>query len=373
MAEVALLMQSAVNGGVQRVMINLAQGLVNLGVSVDFIICDARGEMRSIIPEECNIIDCKKENVRGDAKVAASIIPIYQYMRDNPGTVMIGAPGLAGTVLSFLRMLKKNSPVIVILDNKVSLLKGRSLYHSVVYYINKIFFQFADKIIAAHKAVAEDVVQNFHINCSKIKTIYHPLIDWKKIDTCNLQVNHRFFDEGVKVAVAVGRLVPEKDFENLIQSMEFVNRHDLLKLIILGDGPKKNELQKRISDLNLQDKVDLYGYTDNVFGFIKKADLLVLSSREEAFGNVLVEALACGKPIVTTNCSSGGPKDIIDGENAAQYGAICECGNSKTLADAILKVLHRTYDPNNLRNRANKFEIMYSAREYHTEIIRLGK
>lgn len=366
MEKIALLMQSAANGGVQRVMINLARGLVDKGVNIDFIICDARGEMLSDIPEKCNIVDYEKQKYYGDLKVATSFFEILRYMKEHPETVMIGAPGLAGTILAFAKILRKKSRVLVIFDNKCSLLKGKSIYHTIIYYINKIILTKVDGIVAAHRAASEDIIEHCNIPKSKMHVIYHPLIDFKRIKEAIAEIEHPYIGmkNEYKLLIAVGRIVPEKDYINLVSAFSKLRKNIKVKLIILGEGPLKEDIQAHIRSCGVEEDVELFGYTSKVFEFMKAADAVVLSSKQEAFGNVLIEALACGVPIIATDCESGGPRDILDGDNAAFYGALCQPNNSSQLANAIETVLSTEYDLKVLKQRADLFTIEHSSEQY---------
>lgn len=366
MGKIALLMQSAANGGVQRVMINLAHGLVDKGMNIDFIICDARGEMLGDIPEKCKIVNYKKEKYYGDLKVALSFFKILRYMKDYPQAVIIGAPGLAGTVLAFAKIFRKKSRVVVILDNKCSLLKGKSTYHTVIYYINKWFLTKADAIVAAHRAAGEDIIEHCNIPRSKMHVIYHPLIDSKRIEEAITEIDHPYIlaKNEYKLLVAVGRIVPEKDYINLVSAFSKLRKKIKIKLIIIGEGPLREDIQNHIVLCGVEEDVELFGYTSKVFEFIKAADAVVLSSTQEAFGNVLIEALACGVPIIATDCESGGPRDILDGDNADFYGALCKPNNSSKLANAIETVLSNHYDIKILKQRAELFTIEHSSEQY---------
>jgi glycosyltransferase involved in cell wall biosynthesis len=107
------------------------------------------------------------------------------------------------------------------------------------------------------------------------------------------------------------------------------------KLIIFGEGDQRSELQSLINSKNLQHEVLLYGFAKNPYKFLRKANLFVLSSNFEGFGNVLVEAMACGTPVISTNCPSG-PNEILE---KGKYGTITEVGNSEELAKGIVQEL----------------------------------
>lgn len=367
MKKAALLMQSAANGGVQRIMINLSKGMIKQGAKVDFLIADATGEMKSQIPEECLVYDFGKRTARGDLKVFLSLPRIAQYMHKNPDAVIYAAPGLSCTVAAFLRIFYWNSKVVLINDNKCSLLKEGGLYHKAVYLANKVVYRFADKVIAAHTPAMRDIAEHYHIKPEKIQVIYHPLIDLRAVDAAEPETAHPFVQAkkgGYKLLLAVGRLVPEKAFNNLIDAFAIVRQKQKVKLIILGDGEQREFLQNKINEKHLQEDIDLFGYTEAVFSFMKSADLYVLSSRQEAFGNVLVEAIACGLPCVATDCVSGGPKEIMEQNGVGKYGVLCERENVEMLGNAIKTALDSTFCADDLRQKALNFTIENSAKKY---------
>ncbi len=369
MDKIMLVMPSAADGGVQRVMINLSYGMVQKGICPRFIIADATGKMADDIPKECEVIDLKKMKYRGDLKIALSLFQIIKQMRSNPDTTFVGAPGLTGAILSFAKLFSWRSRVIIICDNKCSLLKDGTIYHTLVYYINKVLYRIADRIVTAHTAAKNDIAEHYKISPKLINVIYHPLISMEKINSIRPFKEHPFFATDSAVLVAVGRLVPEKDFVSLIRAIKIVREYVNVKLIILGDGPEKDKLYKEIELCELGEHIDLYGYTNNVIGFLKSCKMLILSSSQEAFGNVLIEATACGIPVVATNCASGGPREIVKENDRYTIGEMCECGDIYGLSDAIMKVLQQEYSDNELMQSAKRYTIEYSTQKY-LELIR---
>ncbi len=363
---VAMLMQSGEAGGVQRIMINLAKGLIAHGVNVNFLIGDARGDMMQEIPSCCGIVDFNKKKYRGDAKLFGAFWGIYRYMHTHPNTVVLAAPGLAGTLTSFIKAFCGQFKIISIVDNRCTLLKSGGLYHNIVYYLNKLFFRYLNAIVVAHSLAKEEQIKYYNISPSKVYKIYHPLISPAAIENAAPETEHPFIKarkNGVKLLLAVGRLVPEKDFATLLKAFNIVRQDANVRLIILGDGPLKKELEEIHQSSRYADDIDLFGYTNNVVSFMKSSDLFVLSSKEEAFGNVLVEAMSCGIPCVATDCASGGPRDIMQGGNNC-YGTLCPCQNPQALAEGILSSLDMIYNPSIIKKRAEEFTISYSTDLY---------
>jgi glycosyltransferase involved in cell wall biosynthesis len=141
-------------------------------------------------------------------------------------------------------------------------------------------------------------------------------------------------DEKRPVIISVGRLVASKDFPALIRAFAQVRKDIPSLLLILGEGEQRPALERLIADLKLGDDVALPGYTTNPYTHIARAKLFVLSSAYEAFGNVLVEALAAGTPVVATDCS--GPREILQN---GRFGELVAVGDTEALARAMVKVL----------------------------------
>ena len=160
-------------------------------------------------------------------------------------------------------------------------------------------------------------------------------------------------DPDHKLFVTAGRLVPIKDHETLLRAMALYRRNNNGRLLILGSGPLEASLRALTQDLDLQEAVDFLGYQGNPLPYFRHADAFVLSSYAEGFGNVLVEAMGCGTPVIATNCEHG-PAEILDG---GRYGVLVEPRNAQALADAMERVFELSHCwPNTLlQSRASTF------------------
>ena len=137
------------------------------------------------------------------------------------------------------------------------------------------------------------------------------------------------------MVVAAGRLTKEKDFATLLRAVALVQREREVRLMILGEGIERQQLEALASDLAIATTVALPGFVANPFRYMRRAAVFVLSSRSEGFGNVLVEAMACGTPVVSTDCPSG-PGEILQG---GRFGRLVPIGDAKAMADAIVAQL----------------------------------
>jgi glycosyltransferase involved in cell wall biosynthesis len=161
------------------------------------------------------------------------------------------------------------------------------------------------------------------------------------------------------VILGVGRLTPAKDFPTLLRAFARVRQVRAVRLVILGEGELRGTLEALVRDLGLEDSVSLPGFVQNPYAYMARAKLFVLSSAWEGFGSALVEAMACGLPVVSTDC--GGPSEILEG---GMYGRLVPVGDPQALAEAILTALVEPPQADLLRARAEDFSVEKIADQY---------
>lgn len=188
----------------------------------------------------------------------------------------------------------------------------------------------ADFVTTVSSSVQRSVRQHYGVPKHKINTIHNPvdIATVKSMSTIDLNKQY-----DVDFILAVGRLVKVKQFDLLIRAFSEVRRSHRIKLFILGSGPEKKNLQRTIQELGLSSEVCLIGFVDNPWAFMTRAKLLVVTSKIEGFGNVIVEAMAIGCPVLATRC--GGPEDII---KQGQNGVLVE-SNCSAIATQINRLL----------------------------------
>nr|WP_259406078.1 glycosyltransferase [Shouchella clausii] len=178
-------------------------------------------------------------------------------------------------------------------------------------------------------------------------------------------VNHRFFEErNAKVIVTVGRLHVQKDYPTLLRAFANLQQNELpeARLLFIGDGEENEPLKKLAFELGVRSVVDFAGFQPNPYAYMKKAHLFALSSAWEGFGNVIVEALATGTPVVATDCPSGPREILADGK----YGQLVPVGDTVALAQAMKDALLSHHDEAELISRAREFTVEACAAAYET-------
>ena len=142
--------------------------------------------------------------------------------------------------------------------------------------------------------------------------------------------------EDCKFLIAAGKLAKWKGFDYLLRACkELKNKKINFKLIILGDGPEKKNLNELSKELKIDNNVNFLGYVKNPLKYFKKSDIFILSSLVEGMPNVLIEAMMCDCTIVSTDCETG-PKEIL---HSGKYGYLVPTKNEKELANGIIQAI----------------------------------
>ncbi|HWR58597.1 MAG TPA: glycosyltransferase [Thermodesulfovibrionales bacterium] len=232
----------------------------------------------------------------------------------------------------------------------------------------RFFYGFADSVIAVSEGVKQDLVESFGLEEDKIRIIYNP-IDLNRISgLIKGAVRPQLFEGHGPVIIAVGRLVRQKGFSVLLKAFKRVSEQINARLVIIGEGPEREALEGEARQLNLTGKVRLIGFMDNPYAYLSKADLFVLSSYYEGFPIALIEALACGVPVISTDCKSG-PREILAN---CECGLLSPVGEPEALSEGMLRLLKdgklREALSSAGRVRAKDFSILRVAGKYEEVI-----
>ena len=198
-----------------------------------------------------------------------------------------------------------------------------------------------------------ELVENIGVNQSDIEVIYNPIVTPDIEPKSREPVDHPWFDDtDVPVILGVGRLTQQKDFPTLMRAFATLLNHRDARLVILGEGSDREHLEALATELRIEDKIELLGYVDNPYKYMRRADVFALSSAWEGFGNVIVEAMACGTTVVSTNCESG-PAEILMNE---KYGFLAPVQDETVFCEKLIEALANPFNSDVVQDRAADFD-----------------
>jgi glycosyltransferase involved in cell wall biosynthesis len=236
----------------------------------------------------------------------------------------------------------------------------KKLHRRLIPLFVRSLYPFADAVVGVSHGVAKDLSQLTGLPLERIRVIYNPVIFPSLQEKAQEAIDHPWFKPGEPpVILGVGRLEDQKDFPTLIRAFARVRQVRPARLMILGWGPDRPQLEALIQELELTKDVDLPGFTKNPFPYMRQAHVFALSSAWEGMSNVIVEALSVETQVVSTNCESG-PAEIL---NNGKYGYLVPVGDSEALAEAILEVLAGKIKQIDL-SWLDQFTLQVSARRY---------
>lgn len=337
---IAIFLSSVQGGGAQRAMLKLARGITERGFDVDLVLAEAKGVLLSEVPRAVRVIDLESP------RVLWSIPALAQYLRREPPQAMLSVLNYVNIVALWSRQLARVTTRLVISERNTlsqETRNARSRRGKLMPRLAKLFYPWADGIAAVSDGVGKDLSQVTGIPYEKIQVIYNPIITPEFERKSQVPLDHPWFEAGQPpVVLAVGRLGPQKDFPTLIRAFARLRRNRATRLLILGEGRDRADLEELIRQLKLERDVFLPGFIENPYPYMSHCSLFVLSSRWEGLPGVLIEALYCRATIVSTDCPSG-PREILRG---GQYGQLVPVGDASALADAMeLSLSSRTPPP----------------------------
>ena len=227
-------------------------------------------------------------------------------------------------------------------------------------WLVRTHYPFAHEVVAVSEDVEKELRETYGLETDTCTTIRNPVDVEKVTSKSRREVDHDWFLDDVPVIVGVGRFVEQKQFSVLLKAFKLLTRHSDVRLVLAGKGPLKEDLHDLAVALEIEDRVDFLGFVPNPYKYMRRASLLAVSSRYEGFGLILTEALACGTPVVSTDCL-GGPSDIL---NDGEYGDLVDVDDPRGLAEAMARTLSDPPDSARLVERARHYDVGKVADRY---------
>lgn len=359
---IALVLPSLFGGGAERVMINLARGFVAEGHQVDLILFKREGAYVDQVPEGVRVLDF---GVRRNLVLSGWLtLKLARYINRERPDALLAESGVPNSIAILAGRLASHPTRIFISEHiAISEVIARpvTMGERLRGFFARRIYPSADGIVCVSNGVADDLAQVGALDRQGITVIHNPLVTPEITERAEESCDHPWLQgDGPPVLLGVGRLVDQKDFGNLLRALAVVREQRDARLIILGEGPQEAMLRGLAEELGVADVVDLPGFVDNPYAYMARSAALVMSSAWEGFGNVIVEAMACGTPVVSTDCPSGPSEILQDG----RYGPMAPIRDPEALAEAILRCLEEPLPREDLLGRAEDFSIPRISRQY---------
>jgi glycosyltransferase involved in cell wall biosynthesis len=365
-AEIAVFIHSLSGGGAQRRTVTLVNGFAERGYDVDLVVIAARGPLLTLLDPRVRLVALTDwvdnhplAHLPRRLQLFLGLRRIVRYFREaRPGVFMAAASHVHVPVLIAHWIARCDVPLVLRVSNHLSRSGSGGAEPKTRMFAPRLarrLYPRAAALIAVSQGVADDVHEVTGYPRTRIHALHSPILTDELRGRAEASLDHPWFRPGEPpVVLGVGRLVKQKDFPTLIRAFARVRAVRPARLLLLGrakNSKKRRRLTDLIDSLGVTADVQLAGYVDNPLAYMKRAGVLVLSSAWEGLPGVLIEALACGCPIVSTDCPSG-PSEILAG---GEFGRLVPIGDDVAMAAAINATLDAPPDPALLRARAEEF------------------
>lgn len=341
-------------GGAEKVALSLSSGLAQRGYDVDLVVVNGGGELFGEVPDHVQIVNLSA------GRVLNSIHPLSRYLNsENPDVLlsMMTEPNIAAVLATIMSRTKTR---LVLTEHSTLSKSSKSVKNRAVMLLAKYLYPRADHVVTVSEGVRNDLLSVTNLLKSDISIIYNP-VDIEDIKRkAEKPLNHAWFhEEDKEVILAGGRHSQEKRFDILLEAFRRIESEQR-RLVLFGEGPQTDALKADSAQLGICDDVCFTGMVMNPYKYMAHADLFVLSSEYEGFGLVLIEALACGCPIVSTDCESG-PAEILD---KGTFGRLVAVNDVQALSEGIDDALSDSINTKRLVDRADEFNVAAALNKY---------
>lgn len=354
---IAMVLHDLRGGGAERACLRLAGGMAAAGRSVNLVLVKGQGAYLGDVPGGVNltVLDCQR--------VWRAIPALAAHLRrTRPHAVLSALTHMNVATLAAATLSGIGARVVVSERNQISAKArdakgawGRALYHA-----TPLAYCAAHTVVAVSGGVAADLARFARLAPRRIRVIHNPVFSDDVETRAAKEPEHPWFLRNhPPIVLAVGRLHRQKGFDTLIRAFTMARAEVDCRLVILGEGAEREALQRQGEQSGLAYDIDLPGFCANPFALMARAGAFVLSSRWEGFPNALIEAMACGAPVIATDCPSG-PNEILHGAVAP----LVPVDDAEALARALVATLRQRPDTDVTRARAREFSVPAAVERY---------
>jgi glycosyltransferase involved in cell wall biosynthesis len=352
---ISILLPDLRPGGAERLHLSLANAWQRRGINVDFVLGNAVGELLDHLPAGSRVFDL------GAPRVRNLVSPLMRYLRTERPHALLAAMWPLTVIAPLAARAAGTQCRVVVSEHAPQSLayahKG-SLHHKVMRATMRVGYRLAHARVGVSGGVADDMGRLSAMDRACFKVVHNPAATGQVIGAVHA-VPAALAERTGPILLAVGTLKAVKRHDLLIRAFANLRRPDAT-LCILGEGQERANLDALIVSLGLRDRVLLAGYQKDPQPWYAHANLFVLSSDHEGFGNVIVEALEHGLRVVSTDCPTG-PHEILD---EGKYGKLVPVGDVAALARAMKDSLTGAHDSEASRRRAKDFSVDKAANAY---------
>ena len=322
------------DGGVERTNLGLARGLIENGYSVIFLTTSYTNHFMN----EINELGIELKSL-GDIPVSKTIFQVVKYLNlisKNESVIFISCQYYVNVISMLISKLVRYRKNVIFINSERNHLNefkiNGGFKNFIVPFLVKLTYKYADKIIANAQETADDLSTFLGL---PVECVYNPTINERLLNLQNESILEEWYlQDNRKTILGIGRLSKQKDFETLIKAFYEFGDFENYKLVILGDGKEKENLEELIRKLKIENHVYLQGFVSNPYKFLKVCELFVLSSRYEGLPNVLIEVLSLNSIAISTKCKSG-PKEILQ-----EDALLVDVGDERALEKTMRAVLN---------------------------------
>lgn len=346
----SIFLPSLAGGGAERAITIVANGLAANGTKVTLVLGRSSGPYLDLVNSTVEIVDL------GTDSMVRALPRLVRHLRTARPDALLAAMSHANVVAALAHRIARSQARLV-LSERAHLgsvfEEYRDLRMRVTRVLMRLTYPWANQVITVSRGVAEDLPHHVPIAPDRIAVVYNPIVDDVLRQQAEAAPSHPWLaSRDIPVVLGAGRLIPAKDFPTLLRAFARVRRDRPVRLLILGEGESRSELCALAEALGVAEHVALPGFDPNPFAAMRAARLFVLSSRFEGLPGVLIQAMACGTRVVSTDCPSG-PREVLED---GKWGTLVPVGDEGALARAMEAALDDSRPPP-VRERAAAFSV----------------
>jgi len=363
MTKVTIVLGCLGTHGPSLIRAQLAAEMIRRGIAVDVVLGEDPDGLGPSLFEGCGV------HILGTQRPRQFIGKLRAHLKQlRPDGVLASSWPFSVATIIAAKLYQAGIPVVISehADFRTNIMNSGEFTKKdtwLIKHFSRFIYNRASNIVGVSQGVIDGLCEVAGVDRHKTKTIFNPLRSLKdegKQDAFERAAREGFWNKDDIKLLAVGRLAKQKDYQTMLEALSILKDRGNYKLIIVGSGGMRAELEQQVVQMGLERSVLFAGTSCSLSEYYEDADLFVMSSSSEGFGNVLVEALSFGLPIVSTDCKSGPAEILLNG----RFGFLTPVGDAYAFANGIEQALATPTDPETQKSRAAIFSIEAATDQY---------